>query len=84
MAGDAATALRVVGPLGPEPVVVEALEDLLKRARAGELRGLAFAASCTSGAVMHGHTLGDGSLAALITGLRLAERDLLDCFEDPP
>lgn len=84
MAGDTATALRVIGPLGPELVVVEALEDLLQRARSGEIRALAFAACCTSGGVMHGHTLGDGSLSVLVCGLRLAERDLLDCFEVPP
>ena len=66
-------------PTGTEPVeeLVEILEDLLFRAKSGELQSLAFAGLCSDNTVMSGISVTD-DVFSLIGGLRVVEAVLID------
>lgn len=51
--------------LEPVPSVVALLEDVLRRARAGEIRGVAIAATCDARCDGSAFDLGDGGVAGL-------------------
>lgn len=66
-------------PTGTEPVeeLVEILEDLLMRAKSGELQSLAFAGCCSDNTVMSGLSVTD-DMFALIGALRVVESVLVN------
>lgn len=64
--------------LAPVPSVVALLEDALRRAKAGEIRGVAIAASCDMGCDASTYDLGDGGIASLNLGLDRLKVRLLD------
>ena len=66
-------------PTGTEPVeeLVEILEDLLTRAKSGELQSLAFAGCCSDNTVMSGLSVTD-DVFALIGALRVVESVLVN------
>jgi hypothetical protein len=69
--------------LEPEPVaeVVALLEEMLERARAGEIIGVG-AAACSGRADATSYTIGEGNIASLVLACRRLERRLLD-HEEP-
>lgn len=67
--------------LAPVSETVAVLEDLLERARRGEIRGVAVAASCDQGCDASAYALGDGGIASLVLALRRLEVRLLDHCE---
>ena len=64
--------------LAPVPAVVDALEDLLERAKSGEIRGFAVAASCDAGSDGTTYELGDGGIASLVLAMERLKLRLLD------
>lgn len=50
---------------GPVPEVVEQLEDLLERARSGDVRGFAVAYAAADGGAVSAYEPGDASFAEL-------------------
>lgn len=62
----------------PHPDVVEVCRDLLRRAEAGEIRGIAYACSCDGRAEGSAYELGDGGVAALHLSLVRLQGRLLD------
>ena len=66
-------------PTGTEPVeeLVEILEDLLVRAKSGELQSLAFAGCCSDNTVVTGLSVAD-DVFSLIGGLRVVESVLVN------
>lgn len=63
--------------LEPVPDVVEALEHILERARRGEVRGLAIAATVPSGRWSTAYVIGDTGLPALNLAVDLLKSRLL-------
>ena len=63
--------------LEPCTDVVEVLEDLLARARAGEVRSLIAAGGADAGDVITAYASGDGGRAPLVYALRRAEHRLM-------
>ncbi len=78
---DSVTFLREVR-LEPVDSVVAELEELVERARAGEIRGYALIASCDGGAHSTIYNRGDGSISDLIVANLRLQRRLLDHEED--
>jgi hypothetical protein len=70
--------------LEPEPVaaVVALLEEMLERARAGEIIGVGVVAACSGRADATSYTIGEGNIASLVLACRRLERRLLD-HEEP-
>jgi hypothetical protein len=70
--------------LEPEPVaaVVALLEEVLERARAGEIIGVGVVVACSGRADATSYTIGEGNIASLVLACRRLERRLLD-HEDP-
>lgn len=66
-------------PTGTEPVgeLVEILEDLLVRAKSGELQSLAFAGCCSDNTIMDAVSVHD-DVFSLIGGLRVVETVLIN------
>lgn len=62
----------------PHPDVVAVCRDLLRRAEAGEIRGIAYACSCDGRAEGSAYELGDGGVAALHLSLVRLQGRLLD------
>lgn len=61
----------------PQPDVVATLEDLLARARAGEVRGVAVACSLTGRERATAYALGDGDYAHLVAGVAWLQHRLI-------
>lgn len=55
--------------LQPVPEVVALLADLTRRAKAGEIRGIAVACSCDARADSSAYVIGDGTIASLYLGI---------------
>lgn len=70
--------LRQIKSAGPVLEVVALLEDLLERARSGEVIGVAVAAACNGRADATVYELGEGSVSSLHLGLCRMQRRLLD------
>lgn len=69
--------------LTPVPGVVGLLEELLERAREGELRSLVVAAGTDMGGTATCYELGDGDVAHLVCAMERAKLRLLtDTDED--
>lgn len=68
----------------PRADVVAHLEDLLRRAKAGEVRGIAVAVSADRGCEATSYTIGDGTIAQLVLAVRRLELRLLDHVEQGP
>lgn len=64
--------------LAPRPEVVEMLEDLLARAKSGEIRGIAVAAGCDAGSDGSAFEVGDSSIASLYLGMERLKLRLLE------
>ena len=62
----------------PVPEVIAGLEDLLARAKRGEIRGFVFAASADMNCDATAFVLGDGSIASLYLGIERAKVRLLE------
>jgi len=63
--------------LAPVPEVVDLLEQLLDRARSGDLRSIACAGQSTAAGTYTCHELGDGDLAHLVTAMERSKLRLL-------
>lgn len=64
--------------LPPRGDVIALLEDLLERARAGEIRGIAVAMSCSEACEATTYQLGDATIADLLLPLVRVQQRLLD------
>lgn len=64
--------------LAPVPEVVEGLEDLLDRARRGEIRGYAIGAAADQNCDASAFVIGDSSIAAIYLGIERAKLRLLE------
>jgi len=69
---------------GPEPVqaVVEVLEDLLNKARQGEVIAIAVGAVCHGRHTASVYTIGDAAIADLYHGIERCKARLLDAGWD--
>ncbi len=63
--------------LQPVPEVLSLLADLTRRAKAGEIRGIAVACSCDGRADSSVYTIGDGTIASLYLGIERCKVRLL-------
>jgi hypothetical protein len=63
--------------LQPVPEVLALLADLTRRAKAGEIRGIAVACSCDARADSSAYVIGDGTIASLYLGIERCKVRLL-------
>ena len=68
-------------PNKPNPEVIELLEDLLKKAKDGEIVTVAFAGVVKNNCSFNSF-VGDYYPMSLIAELRVLERDVIDCCID--
>jgi hypothetical protein len=68
---------------GPVPEVVDTLRDLLARAEAGEIIGIAVGAACNGRADASTYALGEGSIASLVLALERCKVRLMQHAEGP-
>lgn len=61
----------------PHECVVRCCEDLLRRAREGQVRGLVVGMSTWDGCAAYTWTLGDGSIATLLAAVAYLNEDLV-------
>lgn len=66
----------------PVPEVVAGLEDLVVRAKRGEVRGYVIATACDAGCDGTGLVMGDGNIATLVLSIERAKLRLLRLGED--
>lgn len=64
------------------PAVVDVLEDMLARAKAGEIIGVGIVAACRARCDATAYAIGEGDIARLVLANRRLERRLLD-HEEP-
>lgn len=64
--------------LAPAPGVVELLEDMLRRAKAGEIRGVAVGIASDTRCTASAFAVGDGTIADLYLGIERAKLALLE------
>lgn len=69
--------IEVGGP-EPVPVVVEVLEDMLDKARRGEVIAIAIGAVCHGRHTASVYTIGDATIADLYLGIERCKIRLLD------
>lgn len=62
----------------PVPSVVELLEDLLERARRGEVIGVAVAAACSERCDASTYAIGEGTVAQLVLSIERVKLRLLE------
>lgn len=70
----------------PEPVpkVIALLEDLLNRAKEGEIIAIAVAAQCPHQRTMNAYDVGRGDRAYLVCAIELAKLTILSHFRAAP
>ena len=66
----------------PVAAVVDVLEDMLARAKAGEIIGVGVVAACRGRCDATAYAIGEGTIASLVLANRRLERRLLD-HEEP-